>query len=166
MSRCKSSRIKATTDSLLSSLLPSAMSGRHGPVSSGGSVCSVQTLSPSFAVCVLQVLPAVYLFVGRSLNATPVQLGTLTLCRAMVQVCTHHFLPIQLRLPANGSNHHMRLLCCHVKMHAALVWDMHAVMLCTAGRGSPAGICAYWLCVPLSAADAVFSSEWHPGRSL
>jgi hypothetical protein len=28
----------------------------------------------------------VYLFVGRSLNATPVQLGTLTLCRAMVQV--------------------------------------------------------------------------------
>lgn len=34
----------------------------------------------------LQVLPAVYLFVGRSLNATPVQLGTLTLCRAMVQV--------------------------------------------------------------------------------
>lgn len=36
-----------------------------------------------------QVLPAVYLFVGRSLNATPVQLGTLTLCRAMVQVCTH-----------------------------------------------------------------------------
>ncbi|WIA28672.1 hypothetical protein OEZ86_011208 [Tetradesmus obliquus] len=32
-----------------------------------------------------QVLPAVYLFVGRSLNATPVQLGTLTLCRAMVQ---------------------------------------------------------------------------------
>eukprot|EP00878_Enallax_costatus_P019399 GHUV01020468.1.p1 GENE.GHUV01020468.1~~GHUV01020468.1.p1 ORF type:complete len:515 (+),score=144.64 GHUV01020468.1:258-1802(+) len=32
-----------------------------------------------------QVLPAVYLFVGKSLNATPVQLGTLTLCRAMVQ---------------------------------------------------------------------------------
>ena len=37
----------------------------------------------------LQVLPAVYLFVGRSLNATPVQLGTLTLCRAMVQVGPH-----------------------------------------------------------------------------
>lgn len=36
-----------------------------------------------------QVLPAVYLFVGRSLNATPVQLGTLTLCRAMVQVWCH-----------------------------------------------------------------------------
>lgn len=37
-------------------------------------------------IFLLQVLPAVYLFVGRSLNATPVQLGTLTLCRAMVQV--------------------------------------------------------------------------------
>jgi len=34
-----------------------------------------------------QVLPAVYYFIGRSLNATPAQLGTLTLCRAMVQVC-------------------------------------------------------------------------------
>ena len=33
-----------------------------------------------------QVLPAVYYFVGRSLSATPAQLGTLTLCRAMVQV--------------------------------------------------------------------------------
>lgn len=33
-----------------------------------------------------QVLPAVYYFVGRSLNATPAQLGTLTLCRALVQV--------------------------------------------------------------------------------
>ena len=33
-----------------------------------------------------QVLPAVYYFIGRSLNATPAQLGTLTLCRAMVQV--------------------------------------------------------------------------------
>ena len=32
-----------------------------------------------------QVLPAVYLFVGASLNATPSQLGTLTLCRALVQ---------------------------------------------------------------------------------
>jgi hypothetical protein len=43
----------------------------------------------AFAVlshAIMQVLPAVYLFVGRSLNATPVQLGTLTLCRAMVQV--------------------------------------------------------------------------------
>lgn len=34
-----------------------------------------------------QVLPAVYYFIGRSLNATPAQLGTLTLCRALVQVC-------------------------------------------------------------------------------
>ncbi|CAK0783950.1 hypothetical protein CVIRNUC_007153 [Coccomyxa viridis] len=32
-----------------------------------------------------QVLPAVYLFIGRSLHATPAQLGTLTLCRALVQ---------------------------------------------------------------------------------
>ena len=34
---------------------------------------------------VAQVLPAVYLFVGRSLNATPSQLGAVTLCRALVQ---------------------------------------------------------------------------------
>ncbi|KIZ04451.1 hypothetical protein MNEG_3510 [Monoraphidium neglectum] len=32
-----------------------------------------------------QILPAVYLFVGSSLHATPSQLGTLTLCRALVQ---------------------------------------------------------------------------------
>ncbi|CAL8466343.1 g5879 [Coccomyxa elongata] len=32
-----------------------------------------------------QVLPAVYLFIGHSLRATPAQLGTLTLCRALVQ---------------------------------------------------------------------------------
>ena len=35
-----------------------------------------------------QVLPAVYLFIMRSLKCTPSQLGTLTLCRALVQVCT------------------------------------------------------------------------------
>lgn len=33
-----------------------------------------------------QVLPAVYRFISISLHATPSQLGTLTLCRAMVQV--------------------------------------------------------------------------------
>lgn len=33
-----------------------------------------------------QVLPAVYFFVGRSLGATPTQLGALTFCRAVVQV--------------------------------------------------------------------------------
>lgn len=32
------------------------------------------------------ILPAVYFFIGRSLNATLSQLGTLTLCRAVVQV--------------------------------------------------------------------------------
>lgn len=31
------------------------------------------------------ILPAVYLFMGRSLNATPSQLGTVTFCRAVVQ---------------------------------------------------------------------------------
>ena len=35
-----------------------------------------------------QVLPAVYYFVGRSLRATPAQLGTLTFARALVQVHT------------------------------------------------------------------------------
>ena len=33
-----------------------------------------------------QVLPAVYFFIMRSLKCTPSQLGTLTLCRALVQV--------------------------------------------------------------------------------
>ncbi len=37
----------------------------------------------------LQVLPAVFYFIGRSLSATPAQLGTLTLCRALVQVSLH-----------------------------------------------------------------------------
>lgn len=35
--------------------------------------------------CPLQILPAVYNFVGASLNATPTQLGNITLGRAMVQ---------------------------------------------------------------------------------
>ncbi|KAK9866373.1 hypothetical protein WJX84_011358 [Apatococcus fuscideae] len=35
-----------------------------------------------------QVLPAVYYFVGRSLRATPAQLGTLTFARALVQALT------------------------------------------------------------------------------
>lgn len=37
-----------------------------------------------------QVLPAVYFFIMRSLKCTPSQLGTLTLCRALVQVCSNH----------------------------------------------------------------------------
>ena len=32
-----------------------------------------------------QILPALYNFIGLSFNATPSQLGTLTLCRALVQ---------------------------------------------------------------------------------
>ena len=47
-----------------------------------------------------QVLPAVYYFIGRSLNATPAQLGTLTLCRAMVQVSSQvlHSLCLSLQM--------------------------------------------------------------------
>ena len=43
------------------------------------------------SVALMQVLPAVYLFIGKALHATPAQLGTLTLCRALVQVglCGH-----------------------------------------------------------------------------
>lgn len=32
-----------------------------------------------------QILPALYNFVGQSFHASPSQLGTLTLCRALVQ---------------------------------------------------------------------------------
>ncbi len=45
-----------------------------------------------------QVLPAVYYFIGRSLNATPAQLGTLTLCRAMVQVCLYVDMLVSIQL--------------------------------------------------------------------
>ena len=38
------------------------------------------------SLALMQVLPAVYLFIGKALHATPAQLGTLTLCRALVQV--------------------------------------------------------------------------------
>lgn len=31
------------------------------------------------------ILPALYLYIGRSLGASPSQLGSLTLCRALVQ---------------------------------------------------------------------------------
>lgn len=43
------------------------------------------------------ILPAVYFFIGRSLDATLPQLGALTLCRAIVQVrawgLSHHVWP-------------------------------------------------------------------------
>jgi hypothetical protein len=46
-----------------------------------------------------QVLPAVYKYIGVSLGATPTQLGTLTLCRALVQVIfLFHLLKIPLWL--------------------------------------------------------------------
>ena len=38
------------------------------------------------AACRVQILPAVYLFIMRSFKATPSQLGTMTLCRAAMQV--------------------------------------------------------------------------------
>lgn len=38
-----------------------------------------------------QVLPAVYHFISRSMHASPSQLGTLTLCRAMVQASSISF---------------------------------------------------------------------------
>ena len=48
-----------------------------------------------------QVLPAVYYFVGRSLRATPAQLGTLTFARALVQVrvATTQGLPYPIEAP-------------------------------------------------------------------
>ena len=52
-----------------------------------------------------QVLPAVYFFVGKSLRATPAQLGTLTFARALVQV----YAPPTQALEALGS--HAESLC-------------------------------------------------------
>ncbi len=37
------------------------------------------------SICANQMLPAVYRFIGASWDATPTQLGYLTLCRALVQ---------------------------------------------------------------------------------
>ena len=76
----------ATTASSSSS---ASMGGGSSSMGAGGSrlrTAALVNLAMVVEQANEQVLPAVYLFVGRSLNATPVQLGTLTLCRAMVQV--------------------------------------------------------------------------------
>ena len=39
------------------------------------------------------ILGAVYTPLGKALHASPSQLGTLTLCRALVQACLHLFNP-------------------------------------------------------------------------
>ena len=46
-----------------------------------------------------QVLPAVYLFAGTSWKATPVQLGQITLCRALVQVRCSSQSMAEFRIP-------------------------------------------------------------------
>lgn len=43
------------------------------------------------APCLVQVLPSVYAFIGRSLAAKPSDLGTLVLCRALVQALSSPF---------------------------------------------------------------------------
>lgn len=114
----------------------------------------------------LQVLPAVYLFVGRSLNATPVQLGTLTLCRAMVQVSTSRM------VSATASNINS---CKAVSVYALhLCQLLTAVRACTPGSGPPGvssmrpqrppSSCHVCFCCSTwrAPADACLSSEWHP----
>ena len=51
-----------------------------------------------------QILPALYNFIGRSFNATPSQLGTLTLCRALVQA---------LSSPIGGLSGDPEAICMH-----------------------------------------------------
>ncbi|KAL0030933.1 hypothetical protein WJX79_002316 [Trebouxia sp. C0005] len=65
-----------------------------------------------------QILPALYSFIGHSFQATPSQLGTLTLCRAMVQA---------LSSPIGGlSGHYYNRV--HVTSIGCVMWGV-----CTAG---------------------------------
>ncbi len=50
-----------------------------------------------------QILPALYNYIGQSFHATPSQLGTLTLCRALVQA---------LSSPIGGLSGTLLLGCC------------------------------------------------------
>jgi hypothetical protein len=123
----------------------------------------------------LQVLPAVYLFVGRSLNATPVQLGTLTLCRAMVQVghacsaapttraqTTHHLQHLQLAHACltDRTNHPptrppapQRMRCMSPLVRWTLLTDI-PLPAPSPSCNSP---------IILHHPDAVVAAEWHPG---
>ena len=72
-----------------------------------------------------QVLPAVYYFIGRSLNATPAQLGTLTLCRALVQASPSCMQEIQTCASSKlASSRKHEIACCrqpHLQSAACLV---------------------------------------------
>ena len=76
-----------------------------------------------------QVLPAVYYFVGRSLNATPAQLGTLTLCRALVQVQ-----PISLLYPMFSEWQGTQTQSLHC---VASAWHVNILHVATQAATSP-----------------------------
>lgn len=85
-----------------------------------------------------QVLPAVYLFVGRSLSASPSQLGALTLCRALVQTATS---PLSGRPGAKTRLKQRRAQPCtpaHPPCSAAMP-PLVAWQPCAAGLGAGAG---------------------------
>ena len=69
-----------------------------------------------------QILPALYNFIGLSFHATPSQLGTLTLCRALVQALSS---PIG---GLSGAQPNFLHACLHIAWWL-LFSIMHAVML-------------------------------------
>ena len=102
---------------------------------------------------ILQVLPAVYLFIGKALHATPAQLGTLTLCRALVQVttltraclirCQLAYLGTSLGMHTAGGLLGQCRACIDMKKKC------HAYE-CPAIRVSGAGVCMQALSSPIS----------------
>eukprot|EP01024_Parvocaulis_polyphysoides_P017133 TRINITY_DN17576_c0_g1_i2.p1 TRINITY_DN17576_c0_g1~~TRINITY_DN17576_c0_g1_i2.p1 ORF type:complete len:135 (+),score=12.02 TRINITY_DN17576_c0_g1_i2:46-405(+) len=66
-----------------------------------------------------QMLPAAFIFIGRSLNASPSQLGTITFCRALVQA---------LSSPISGvlGDHHDRS---KVLAAGCLIWGVMTFMI-------------------------------------
>ena len=59
-----------------------------------------------------QILPALYNFIGHSFQATPSQLGTLTLCRAMVQALSSPIGGLSGNVPLQRSQHIYVLSSC------------------------------------------------------
>ena len=70
-----------------------------------------------------QILPALYNFIGHSFQATPSQLGTLTLCRAMVQA---------LSSPVGGLSGNVPVEISECTCGSSSVWSDH--FTCFAGH--------------------------------
>ena len=92
-----------------------------------------------------QILPALYSFVGRSFNASPSQLGTLTLCRALVQALSSPIGGVCGTSPGSYNSVTVKA----AKLIATNSWAMH-----TSNRSSQS-------CKQLSVSVSTPSQFWH-----